>query len=78
MESPLDQPQDPILDDLRDLVTGEVLGDDVSLAVFSTDASLLQVRPRVVVAQMITPADAVPVGNGFAWCAGTIDRVSRS
>lgn len=46
----LDSEQLRILDDLRDIVTGDVLVDEVSRAAYSTDASILQVRPHAIVA----------------------------
>jgi FAD/FMN-containing dehydrogenase/Fe-S oxidoreductase len=46
----LDERQARLLDDLRDIVTGDVLVDDLSRAAYSTDASILQVRPQAVVA----------------------------
>lgn len=41
--------QQRILDDLRDIVRGEVFADELSRAAYSTDASILQVRPQAVV-----------------------------
>ncbi|MFO0948462.1 MAG: FAD-linked oxidase C-terminal domain-containing protein [Planctomycetota bacterium] len=46
----MDDQQLRILDDLRDVVSGDVLVDDITLAAYSTDASILQVRPLAVVA----------------------------
>lgn len=46
----MDDLQDRIKDDLGDLVTGEVLVDDLSRGAFSTDASLLRITPLAVVA----------------------------
>ncbi|HVJ82463.1 MAG TPA: FAD-binding oxidoreductase, partial [Planctomycetia bacterium] len=41
---------DQVADDLRDLIRGEVLADDVSRALYATDASIFSVRPLVVAA----------------------------
>jgi FAD/FMN-containing dehydrogenase len=38
-----------IEDDLRGLVKGELLGDDISRRLYSTDASIFQVQPLGVV-----------------------------
>ena len=43
-----------IQDDLRDIVTGEILVDDLARAAYSTDASILEVRPLAVVAPRTT------------------------
>lgn len=46
----MDDQQNRILDDLRDIVKGDILVDDLSRAAYSTDASILQVRPLGIVA----------------------------
>lgn len=48
------EPRDRLLDDLRDIVTGDVHVDDLSRAAFSTDASILQVWPQAIVAPRTT------------------------
>src|SRR5262249_37742835 len=45
-----DQQRDHILDDLRGLIKGELLFDELSRALYSTDASIFQVQPAGVVA----------------------------
>ena len=46
----MDDQQVRILDDLRDIVSGDILVDDLSRAAYSSDASILQVRPMAIVA----------------------------
>lgn len=50
----MDEQQVRILDDLRDVVSGDILVDDLSRAAYSTDASILQVRPVAIVAPKTT------------------------
>ena len=45
----LDQHRDRIVDDLRGLVAGDVRGDDVFLQLYSSDASIYEIRPLAVV-----------------------------
>src|SRR5262245_7687920 len=50
--SPVDEQQrGHIQDDLRGIIKGELLFDDLSRALYSTDASIFQVTPAGVVAQ---------------------------
>ena len=46
-----------VLEDLRGVVRGELLFDDLASALYSTDASIYQIQPLGVV----VPADEVPV-----------------
>lgn len=46
---PLDQQRERIQDDIRGLIAGEVLCDDVFLQLFASDASIYQIRPQAVV-----------------------------
>ena len=46
----MDDQQLRLHDDLRDVVTGEVLVDDLARAAYATDASILQYRPLAIVA----------------------------
>ncbi|QDU62063.1 Anaerobic glycerol-3-phosphate dehydrogenase subunit C [Planctomycetes bacterium Pan216] len=46
----MDEQQRKIVEDLHDIVTGDILVDELSLAAFSTDASILEVRPLAVIA----------------------------
>lgn len=50
-----------IVDDLRDVVTGDVWADDLTRAAYSTDASVLQVRPTAVVCPRSTEEIAAVV-----------------
>jgi FAD/FMN-containing dehydrogenase/Fe-S oxidoreductase len=46
---PLDQQRERIQDDIRGLIAGEVLCDDVFLQLFASDASIYQIKPQAVV-----------------------------
>lgn len=50
----MDDQQVQIVDDLRGVVTGDILVDDLSRAAYSTDASILEVRPLAVIAPRTT------------------------
>src|SRR5262245_13541937 len=63
---PLDPAQrDRLIDDLGDVVRGELLFDDLSRALYSTDASIFQVEPLGVV----TPLDEADVQAVVRYCA---------
>jgi FAD/FMN-containing dehydrogenase/Fe-S oxidoreductase len=51
-----------IRDDLLGLIKGEVLADDIHLQLYSTDASIYQIRPLIVVRPMRTADVAACVG----------------
>ncbi len=46
---PLHQQRERIQDDLRGLIAGEVRCDEISLQLYSTDASVYQIKPLAVV-----------------------------
>ncbi|MEM9186423.1 MAG: FAD-linked oxidase C-terminal domain-containing protein [Planctomycetota bacterium] len=54
----MDPERQRIAEDLRGLIAGEVLADDLSLRLYSTDASSYEVRPQAVVRPRVT-ADVV-------------------
>jgi FAD/FMN-containing dehydrogenase len=45
----VDEQQHPIREDLRDVIKGDLLFDDLSRILYSTDASIFQVQPQGVV-----------------------------
>ncbi|MFM7108426.1 MAG: hypothetical protein ACKOZU_07490 [Planctomycetaceae bacterium] len=66
----MDADQKRIEEDLRGIVSGEVLCDDASRAIYATDASLFEVRPLAVVWPARLPTWPRP-------CAGRPTRGSR-